>query len=138
TGHAMHPAGIYWSSTTLSFSEQNLDCTDGMHPADAPGGFTFFAPTICLTSNSMSFTSYGGQSQTPFATTADGADRSQTVFNAYGTGTCSSPGGGVPAGTFQVTGGDKSITGDIIVQNGRVSLAGGGGAGQNFFSGFVE
>ncbi len=95
-----HPPGIYCATGTLSFSGVDLSA-----------GYTFYAPSIKVSSNGNKFKYYPPASgQRP------------VVFDAY-------------SGDISMTGQNQSVQGDLYAPNGTISISGGAGAS---FGGFME
>jgi hypothetical protein len=77
-------------------------------------GYTFFAPSISITSNNQTFTN---------APPASG--QRPTVFDAY-------------LGDFSINGQSNSVTGDVYAPTGNILLSGGGATTANGGQGFME
>jgi hypothetical protein len=108
--HSAHPTGgIYCvpqgqGSVTATITENNGNFN----------GYTFFAPSISVSSNGQTFTN-----------APPPAGQRPTVFDAY-------------SGDFTMNGQSNTITGDIYAPFGNVSLSGGGVTTANGGSGFME
>jgi hypothetical protein len=100
TWPATHPPGIYCATGTLSFSGVDLSA-----------GYTFYAPSIKVSSNGNKFKGYppasGGR---------------PVVLDAYN-------------GDISMSGQNQSVQGDVYAPKGTISISGGAGAS---FGGFME
>jgi Flp pilus assembly protein TadG len=111
-----HPPGVYcWTTGSLSIGANGVSFI----------GYTFYAPSITISSNGMTFRNASGLNP-------------PTVFYAYGADKSDCSGTKLTSCAFSINGQNNVITGNIFAPSGTIVLAGGGAGTPNGGSGFLE